>query len=243
MSSPTMHSLAPAIPDLPPSESIPPLREGDRLTRAEFERRYHAMPHINKAELLDGVVYMPSPVSFNHGGPHFNFIGWTSFFSFSTPGVMGVDDGTLRLGLDSEPQPDAFLFILPSHGGRAVLSADGYVEGEVDLIGEIAVSSVPIDLGVKLALYRRNGVSEYIVWRVLDRAIDWFILRDGQYDRLTPGPDGIYRSSALPGLWLDAAALIDGNLPRVREIALQGVASAEHAEFVNRLKLAGAGGE
>ncbi len=200
------------------------------------------MPQIKKAELLDGVVHMPSPVSRAHARSHYQLNGWTGFFSFSTPGVEGSNSGTLRLDLDTEPQPDVFLYILPSHGGRAIHCADGYVEGAVDLVSEVSVSSVPIDLGIKLPLYRRNGVSEYIVWRVLDRAIDWFVLRDRQYDRLPLGPDGIYRSVALPGLWLDAAALIDGNLPRVSQIALAGVASPEHAAFVAQLQRAAAGG-
>ena len=229
-------------PESTPSEPIPPLRHGDRLTRAEFERRYHAMPHIKKAELLDGVVYMPSPVSLHHGTPHFNLIGWMSFYSFSTPGVQGSDNGTIRLDLDSEPQPDAFLYILPSFGGQALHSADGYVEGSVDLVGEISVTSAQIDLGIKFALYRRNGVREYIVWRVLDRAIDWFVLRDGEYDPMPLGPNGVYRSVALPGLWLDPAALIGGNLPRVSQVALQGVATPEHAAFVAQLQQAAARG-
>ena len=41
---------------------ILPLEHGDHLTREEFERRYEAMPHVRKAELIEGVVYMPSPV-------------------------------------------------------------------------------------------------------------------------------------------------------------------------------------
>lgn len=238
MSSSTANPLDPAIPPPPTTEAIPPLRHGDRLTRAEFERRYDAMPTLKKAELLEGVVYMPSPVSHDHGRSHYRLNGWTGIFAFSTPGIDGSDNGTLRLALDNEPQPDIFLFILPSRGGRAILSADGFVEGAVDFVGEVAVSSVAIDLGIKLALYRRNGVTEYVVWRVLDRAIDWFILRDGEYERLTPGPDGVYRSVHLPGLWLDAAALIDGNLVRVRDVAMQGVSSEEHAAFVERLAAA-----
>jgi len=87
MSSPTIHPTRLPVAELAPSETIPPLRHGERLTRAEFERRYHAMPHINKAELLDGVVYMPSPVSRPHGTPHFNLISWMGYFAFSTPGV------------------------------------------------------------------------------------------------------------------------------------------------------------
>ena len=113
----------------PPPEPIPPLRDGDRLTRAEFERRYHAMPHINKAELLEGVVYMPSPVSSRHSNPHFRLIAWLGLYESATPGVMGDDNASVRLDMANEPQPDAALRILASHGGQARVDAEGYVEG------------------------------------------------------------------------------------------------------------------
>jgi hypothetical protein len=232
--------MAVETPDLPPilpPDPIPPLRHGDRLTRAEFERRYHAMPHVKKAELLEGVVYMPPlPVSDAHGGPHFDLIGWMALYRCVTPGVVGSDNGTLRLDLDNEPQPDAFLRMLASHGGQARVSADGYVEGAPEVVGEVAVSSVAIDLNVRLPLYRRNGVREVILWRVLDREIDWFVLRGEQYGRLPLGEDGIYRSEALPGLWLDPAALVRGEMMTVVQVAQRGLASPDHAAFVRRLQ-------
>ena len=165
------------LPLSPPPEPIPPLRDGDRLTRAEFERRYHAMPHINKAELLEGVVYTPSPVSSRHSSPHFRLIAWLGLYESATPGVVGDDNASLRLDLASEPQPDALLRILESHSGQARVDAEGYVEGAPELAAEVAVSSIPIDLNVKLPIYRRNGVREYVIWRVPDREIDWFVLR------------------------------------------------------------------
>jgi Putative restriction endonuclease len=225
--------------DLPmPSapEPIPPLRQGDRLTRAEFERRWDAMPHLKRAELLEGVVYMPSPVSANHSGPHFDLIGWLGIYRFATPGVAGCDNGSIRLDMANEPQPDAHLRILASHGGQARVGTAGYVEGAPELAAEVAVSSIPIDLNVKLPIYQRNGVREYIIWRVPDREIDWFALRGTEYQRLTPGADGVYRSEVLPGLWLDAAALIRGDLPTVSRVAQQGLASPEHAAFIQRLE-------
>ena len=55
---------------------IPPLESGDRLTRHEFERRYQARPEIKKAELIEGVVYMPSPVRASfHTGAETEWIG------------------------------------------------------------------------------------------------------------------------------------------------------------------------
>lgn len=215
---------------------VPELRAGDRLTRAEFERRYAAMPHIKKAELIEGVVYMPSPVSQeDHGGPHFDVIGWLAVYRAGTPGVEGGDNSTLRLDLDNEPQPDAFLRILPEHGGQS--QNDGkYVAGAPELIVEVAASSASYDLHDKLRAYRRNGVREYAVWRVWDQAIDWFALREGQYEALRPDAAGQYRSEVFPGLWLDAAALLRGNLAQVIAVLQQGLASREHADFVLQLE-------
>src|SRR5437762_1692345 len=119
----------------PKTEKVPPLQNGDRLTRSEFERRYKAMPDLKKAELIEGVVYMPSPVSFDkHAGPHFNLITWLGVYSAFSPGVRGADNGTLRLDLDNEPQPDGFLMVLRSHGGQARVDEDGSVAGGPELV-------------------------------------------------------------------------------------------------------------
>jgi Uma2 family endonuclease len=231
------------MPPISPPDShasqfpVPPLQAGDRLTRAEFERRYDATPWIRKAELIEGVVYVPSPVrDEQHGVQHFNLNTWLGFYSALSPGVIGGCESSLRLDLDNEPQPDNLLRILPNHGGRAKRSADGYLEGGPELVGEVAASSVSYDLHDKLKVYRRNGVLEYIVWRVLDKQIDWFILHEGQYERLTPDANGIVRSRTLPGLWLDVAAMIRGDMATVMKVLQQGLESSEHAEFVARIQ-------
>lgn len=220
----------------PATGEVPELCAGDRLTRAEFERRYAAMPHCQKAELIEGVVYMPSPVTQeDHGGPHFDVIGWLAFYRAATPGVEGGDNSTLRLDLDNEPQPDAFLRILPECGGQSRNSGK-YVAGAPELIVEVAASSVSYDLHDKLRAYRRNEVREYVVWRVWDRAIDWFVLREDRYERLASDAEGRYQSQIFPGLWLDPAALLRGDLARVLAVLQQGLASPPHAEFVSRLQ-------
>lgn len=231
-------------PDLvkPTAEQVPPLENGDHLTRPEFEQRYEAMPGLKKAELIEGVVYVPSPVSPKHGSPHFNLICWLSHYFLATPGLMGCDNTSLRLDLDNEPQPDIFLQILPSHGGQAKLDEDGCVAGAPELVAEIAASSASYDLHDKLAVYRRNGVREYIVWRVRDEAVDWFVLREGKYEPLPVDEAGILKSEVFPGLWLDPAALLRGEMLTVIQALQQGLASPQHAEFVARLQEAAAGG-
>lgn len=220
---------------------IPPLQSGDRLTRDEFERRYKAMPPHVKAELIEGVVYVASPVTDTfHANPHFDLIGWLSIYRFATPGTAGGDNGTLRLDLDNEPQPDAFLRILPECGGQSRVDDDHYVAGAPEFVAEVAASSVNYDLHAKLNAYRRNGVREYVVWRTYDAAIDWFVLRDGAYVPLAPGADGVYRSEVFPGLWLAPAALVGGDAATLVRVAQEGSASAEHAAFADRLRRAAA---
>ena len=194
---------------------IPTLEAGDRLTRVEFERRYCAMPEVKKAELLEGVVYMPSPVRLRrHGQPHAHLLGWLVLYEAATSHVVVADNASTRLDLDNEPQPDAILLLDPAKGGQARIAPDDYVEGAPELVAEIASSSVSYDLDVKLKVYRRSGVREYIVWRVLDRQIDWFSLKEGEYVPMSVDEAGLYKSEVFPGLWLDSAALVRGDMHR-----------------------------
>ena len=223
----------------PLSMSIPQLEAGDHLTREEFERRYEAMTNLKKAELIEGVVHMPSPVRYErHGLPHAGLVGWLTVYRARTPGVKVADNTTVRLDAENEPQPDVILLIDPTRGGQAQISSDDYVEGAPELAIEVASSSVSIDLNTKFRVYQRNGVKEYIVWRVLDEAIDWFVLQeDGKLGRLSVDPDGCYRSIVFPGLWLEPGALIRDDLNAVLQVLEKGLASPEHAAFVSRLKL------
>jgi len=219
-----------------PANDFLVLESGDRMTRPEFERRYERMPHVKKAELIEGAVYMPSPVRVHrHGYPHSNIGTWLGVYAAATAGTLPADNSTLRLDLDNEPQPDALLMIDSTHGGQAHISADDYIEGAPELVAEVAASSVSIDMNAKLNAYRRNGVREYVVWRVLNRQVDWFVLREGEYQRLAPDERGILRSEVFAGLWLDPAALVAGDMARVLAILQEGIASADHAAFVARL--------
>jgi Uma2 family endonuclease len=232
----TTNSVTPERAANESEAAVPILENGDRLTREEFERRYRAMPHVKKAELIEGIVYMPSPVRLKkHGRPHVSMVTWVGTYEASTPGTLAGDNSTARLDLDNEPQPDVLLMIDPALGGQARITEDDYVEGAPELVCEIAASSASIDLHGKLNVYRRDGVREYIVWVTGDRAVHWYVLQGSRYEPLVPGSDGILRSVAFPGLWLDSAALIAGNMLRVLEVARMGIESPQHAEFVRKL--------
>jgi Uma2 family endonuclease len=223
-----------------PLVPVPRLENGDRLSRDEFERRYHAMPEVKKAELIEGVVHMPSPVRLEgHGGEHGDLMTFLGVYRVYTPGVVVGDNTTVRLDLDNEPQPDGLLCIEPALGGQAKIDEEGYIVGAPELTAEVASSSVSIDLGPKKKAFQRNGVCEYIAWRVFDKAIDWYILRHSDFEMLAAGPDGIYRSEVFPGLWLDAAALVRRDLMLVHAVLQRGLASQEHHDFVEMLNARG----
>ena len=156
-----------------------------------------------------------------------------------TPGVEAGDNGSVRLDAENEPQPDAFLIIRPECGGQARISDDDYIEGAPELVAEVVSSSASYDLGKKLHAYQRNGVREYVVWRVLDRQVDWFVNRDGQFEPMSPAADGILRSTVFPGLWLHPAALVGGDKETLKAALQEGLNSAEHAAFVARLAWTG----
>ncbi len=215
---------------------IPPLESGDRLNRHEFERRYTAMPHLKKAELIEGVVYLASPLRFrSHGQPHGQLITWLGVYQVFTPGVALGDNATVRLDLDNEPQPDVLLLIDKPARGQAKISEDDYVEGAPELVAEVAASSASIDLYDKKRAYRRNGGQEYIVWQVLENKLDWFYLQNGEYLPLAADANGVIKSQVFPGLWLSINSLITGDMTTVLAVLQQGLNSLEHTQFVQHL--------
>jgi hypothetical protein len=221
---------------------FPPLEAGDHLTRDEFETRYALMPAGKKAELLEGVVFMPSLVTDRyHGNPHFQIIQWLGLYQLATPGTAGGDNSTLRLDLVNEPQPDLLLRILPTHGGACGWDADGNLQGAPEFIAEVSGRKANYDSGVKREVYLRHGVKEYVIWRVLDEAVDWCVLREGHYEVRAADEQGVLRSAVFPGLWLDPAVLICGDMETVVRVAQVGIASPEHAAFVQRLQQKAAG--
>jgi Uma2 family endonuclease len=218
------------------SPRVPVLCAGDKLTRDEFERRYTAMPHVKKAELIEGVVYMGSPVRYvQHGRPESRLGDWLTCYRLHTPRLESCHNTTLRLDLDNEPQPDLLLRIPEQAGGSSRVTPDGYLEGPPELVIEVAASSTSMDLHQKLGAYRRNGVREYLVHRVDDGEVDWFCLEHGAFVRQQPEANGCLASRTFPGLVLDVAALLRGDLPALNATIERSVGTPAHRAFVQRL--------
>ena len=213
-----------------PLKTIPLLENGDRLSRHEFERRYTTMPHIKKAELIEGIVYMASPLRVrSHAQPHGNIIGWLWTYKTANPDTIVADNPTVRLDPQNEPQPDVVLFI-PGRG--ASITEDDYIAGAPELVVEISASTVSIDLHDKKEAYRRNGVQEYIVWRTLEREIDWFSLENGAYVRLEPDEMGVIKSQVFPGLWLAVEAMLSGAMAEVLAVLQAGLNSLGRVDAI-----------
>jgi Uma2 family endonuclease len=221
----------------PIREEPPPLNPGDHLPRVEFERRYQLHPELKKAELIEGVVYVPSPTHLEkHGDPHFDIIGWLAAYRAATPGIKGSDNATGRLDFENEVQPDILLRLEPAFGGQARVGQDDFLEGPPEFIVEIAASSAAYDLHEKKRVYARSGVKEYLVVQMYEGRIDWFVLREGVYESLAPDEQGILRSELFPGLWLKEEALWAGDLATLLAVLQEGLASPDHIAFVEQLK-------
>ena len=214
-------------------ERIPPLAAGDHLARDEFLRRWEADPRLKLAELIGGTVYMPSPVSVEHGDADRQAGTWLGVYQAATPGVGGGNN-TTSLMLDDAPQPDLNLRLLPEYGGGS-WAEDHYLHGVPELLVEICATSASYDLHQKYDLYQSAGVPEYLAVLVFEREIRWHSLADGRYQRFSPDSDGLWRSRIFPGLWLDGQALLAGDLRQVLARLQDGLGSAEHAQFVARL--------
>jgi Uma2 family endonuclease len=214
--------------------TIPRLVEGETLTRDEFLRRWEAMPRLKRAELIDGVVFMPSPLSVEHGDTDLHVSTWLGNYQAATPGCRGSSNATWLMSERSAPQPDDSLRILPEYGGQSRYEGK-YAAGAPEFLAEVCVSSAAYDLHQKLAVYEKAGVQEYLAVLMEEQEVRWHRLVGGAF-QVIPGPeDGVYRSQIFPGLWLHAAALLAGDLARVLSVLQQGIDSAEHKQFVEQL--------
>jgi Uma2 family endonuclease len=215
---------------------IPPLEAGDHLDQATFHERYEAMPPAFRAELIGGMVIVPSPLAQGHGVYHALVVAWLGNYWIATPGTQAADNVTTILGELSEPQPDGVLIIEPASGGQTGLSEAGYMTGPPELIVEVASSSASIDLHTKRRDYERAGVLEYVVVVLRQGIIGWFVWQSGTYQDMAADTDGIFRSRVFPGLWLHADALLRLDGAQVMAVLQQGLATPAHAAFVQQLQ-------
>lgn len=214
--------------------SITPMLEtGDNLTRDRFLRIWEQLPQIKRAELIGGIVYLPSPQMKEHGTTARRVSGWLLVYETNTPGCEGGDNTTALIGEDV-PQPDHYLALLAECGGKSWGAK--YVEGAPELIAEVSYSSVSMDLHQKLDLYQNARVQEYLVILLKKQEIRWHRLVKGKYRRILADAEGVYRSRIFPGLWLDGKALFQNDMAKVFATLQEGISSTEHQRFVAELE-------
>lgn len=213
----------------------PRLEAGDHLDQSTFHRLYEAMPPEFRAELIEGVVIVPSPTRPDHGDIQAVVMGLIWVYRVGTPGVRTYDNTSVILPPINEPQPDAVIVIQPDWGGQTRIE-DGFLCGAPELVIDVASSSVSYDLHSKCQMYERMGVREYVVLIVRKSEVRWFVAESGRFVPLTADEDGVFRSRVFPGLWLDAPALWSDNGATVMGTVQRGLASAEHAAFVDKLR-------
>lgn len=215
--------------------SRPPLHSGDHLSRAEFRRRYALYPEIKKAELIEGVVIVGSPVHRQHGRPHFQFVSILGTYTAHTPGLVAGDYESVVLDEDNEVQPDLFVGIDSTQGGQLTDAEKGPLAGVPEFIVEIAASSASYDLHSKFDVYLRSGVREYLVLLAYEREMRFFRLEDGEFREVLPDEDGVTRSQILPGFWFRSDWFWEGKMSELLQLVQEGLASREHREFAAKL--------
>jgi Uma2 family endonuclease len=186
------------------------LENGYRLTTAEFLGRWEALPQIKCAELIEGTVYIPSPLrADSHAEPGALMHLWLGYYASQTAGVKLYANPTLILDRENTPQPDSVLCRIPSKGGR-----DGDLTGSPEMVCEVSSSSASLDMNAKFAVYRRSGIQEYLVWLTGERRVCWFVLEGEEYIPLVE-KSGLLKSRVFPGLTLEVKALLAMNGARV----------------------------
>lgn len=212
------------------------LYNGDQMSRKEFHDKYETCPDDFKAELIDGTVYVSTPLKRIHGKSHARLGSIFDRYAAHTAGVENCDNTTVFLSDEDEVQPDLLLRILPNHGGQSRTTYTNYIDGAPELVAEVAHSSKAIDLHRKLKRYAEFGVLEYIVLCVHPKQIYWFDFQKSLSRSRTADSEGIFKSSTFPGLWIHSNALLSRDYAQSMEVLDRGLASPEHAAFVRRLK-------
>ena len=127
---------------------------------------------------------------------------------------------------------------MPEFGGQASVEERGvskYVVGAPELDVEIGFTTQAFDLDETFKAYESAGVQESLVILIEEREVRWFRRIEGQFSLVATDPDGLFRSSVFPGLWLDPKALLERDAARLVATVLQGTETPEHAAFVARL--------
>lgn len=218
-----------------PAWNYSPLRHpGDHMSLDEFLDRWNRMPDLKFAELTDGAVYLPLPVSKDHGFYDSRIQAFCGYYAMRTLGTESGTNGNWLVPSDAAPQPDCAISIAPEYGGRCTVG-EGLAAGVPEMVSEICHSSRAYNLGPKLALYQSAGVNGHLAVLVEERRFEWRMLVNGSY-QLLDSDANVYRSRIFPGLWINEFAFWKDDSETLLKTLEQGLATREHQTFVESLQ-------
>ena len=170
-----------------------------------FEQYLDWLTEENKADLINGVIYMQSPPSYRH----------EKIFGFLFPllqvyvvrkqlGIVLGSRTAIKFSEHNGTQPD-LVFI--SNANRKLIHSY-FVDGVADMIVEIiSPSTRHIDRVKKMALYAEHGVREYWLIDPERERAEFFRNEHGAWHEMTLDEDGVFRFKAVAGFWLKVESL------------------------------------
>ncbi len=183
----------------------------DLITVEQF---YRLVPDGQKADLIDGVIYMASPDSLRHN--HLTLFVSRLFQGYLEAKGLGGDVTVSRFAFEltphRAPEPDV-AYVRPE---RTHLLSEVSMRGGPDIAVEIVSrDSRNRDYGEKRQLYQDAGVPEYWIIDPIQERVEFLVLHEGRYQLAPLEENRMFRSRALGGLWIDVGWLLADPLPPV----------------------------
>jgi Uma2 family endonuclease len=181
----------------------------DLISVEEF---YRLVPDGQKADLIEGVIYMASPDSLRANELTL-FISWLFKGFIEVRGIGGkvvFSRYACRLSESSAPEPDV-AYVRPERVG---LVESGGMRGGPDIAVEVVSrESRHRDYDDTRRLYEEAGVAEYWIIDPVQQRVEFLVLEEDRY-RLAPlEQNRLFRSRALSGFWIDVDWLLADPLP------------------------------
>jgi len=181
-----------------------------------FEEFCFLVKDGEKADLIDGVIYMASPDNTDAN----ELQGWLAtilslFLDEVDLGKLYTSRVAFRLAKRNSPEPD-IAFVKKQ---RLHLVKRGHVEGPPDAAIEIvSPDSIQRDYLKKRRQYQRFKVPEYwIIDEVRQRVVMLRLGEDGKYHQVKP-KNGELHSEVLPGFWFRPEWFWQQPLPKKTKI-------------------------
>ena len=180
------------------------------ITVDEF---YARIPDGQKADLIDGVIYVASPDT-RRNDVRASLLQ-TVLTVYAETKDLGETTGTryaYRLSDTRAPEPD-LAFVGRERVAHVLTDREGV--GPPDVAVEIVSrDSRHRDYHDKFQLYQEAGVQEYWIIDPIQLRCSFYRLRQGEYGPVALEDGHLFRSEAVPGFWLDVHWLLGAQVPK-----------------------------